>query len=252
MHLSGQTPLSTIETALIQLTNKAVSKEKTNEQLVGVFESRDERQNYLTYSQSSSTFEQLDLQSIAAQINSSMYLLGMREPLAQGLLMSNAAFLKEMYPTMTIPRFQRALALSMAGRLEPAAQHFGTWTPTYISQILNAYIAQEQKAIMKVRYKESLQEPTAAKPEPYELALRLALSFFTVIRLPEELETKPYDGIELWKFQYAYNFYKSHYSEGFDLQLDDVVEWATTMHKTYHKKEQQLAQDLAKFAKIKD
>ena len=79
------------------------------------------------------------------------YYIGIKEELSQEELFMNVTFIRENFSELNLVDIDQAINLSLRGDLNVDVEHYQSFTPLYISKILNAYKEYRGKIICSIR-----------------------------------------------------------------------------------------------------
>lgn len=79
------------------------------------------------------------------------YYIGIKEELSQEELFMNVTFIRENFSGLNLVDIDQAINLSLRGDLDVDVEHYQSFTPLYISKILNAYKKYRGKVICDIR-----------------------------------------------------------------------------------------------------
>jgi hypothetical protein len=92
--------------------------------------------------------------------------LGIREKMSDEELIINITFLKDSYPTITLEDIRLAIRYSLNGTLNVNPEAFGSFSPLYISKIINAYLEHKKDEIQRINaHKRYLEVINQKEPE---------------------------------------------------------------------------------------
>jgi len=81
------------------------------------------------------------------------YYIGIKEELSQEELFMNLNFIRENFSELNIVDINQAIDLSIKGDLDVEAEHYQSFTPLYISKILNSYKKYRNEVVFAIRKK---------------------------------------------------------------------------------------------------
>jgi hypothetical protein len=91
------------------------------------------------------------------------FFLGLKEDPSKEEIIINVTFIREHYDALATSDIERAIQLSVAGKLDVDNECYGKFSPIYISRILNSYVEHRNKTIGEVKAK--LNKLEAEKPK---------------------------------------------------------------------------------------
>lgn len=94
------------------------------------------------------------------------FYLGLKEEPSKEELIVNVQFIKEHFGNLSVADIDRAIQMSVAGKLDVDNECYGKFSPIYISRILNAYSEHRNKSIQEVKIK--LSKIESEKPKPID------------------------------------------------------------------------------------
>jgi len=133
------------------VSNKQLTPHKESQNLsIGAWiRNENEKQLFLTQfekklSEFKSNEDKVDL---IKSITSWRLHLGIREKMSDEELIINMAFIKDSYPNITLDDIRLAIRYSLNGTLGMNAEAFGSFSPLYISKVINAYLSYKKEEI---------------------------------------------------------------------------------------------------------
>lgn len=153
------------------VSNKPLTPHKESQSpLIGAWiRSKDEEQIYLTqFGKKLNQFKtKEDKVDLIKSITSWRLHLGIREKMSDEELIINMTFLKDSYPTLTLEDIRLAIRYSLNGTLNVNPEAFGSFSPLYISKIINAYLEHKKDELQKINaHKKYLEVMNREEPEP--------------------------------------------------------------------------------------
>jgi hypothetical protein len=91
------------------------------------------------------------------------FYLGLKEEPSKEEIIINVNFIREHFASLSVSDIDRAIQMSVAGKLDVDNECYGKFSPLYISKILNAYSLHRNNAIQEVKLK--LQKLEQDKPK---------------------------------------------------------------------------------------
>lgn len=88
-----------------------------------------------------------DVTKLIKMVTKWRIMLGLSKDMSEEELKMNVQFIKSNYPKYTIKDIDLAINYSLQGRLNVNVEPYGTFSPLYISKILNAYGAHAEEVI---------------------------------------------------------------------------------------------------------
>lgn len=86
------------------------------------------------------------------------YFIGIKEELTEEEIYTNVNFIKENFSQLSLVDIEQAMNLSINGELDINVEHYQSFTPMYISKILNAYKQYRGKIVIGINKKLSTLE----------------------------------------------------------------------------------------------
>jgi hypothetical protein len=133
------------------VSNKQLTPHKESQNLsIGAWiRNENEKQLFLTQfekklSEFKSNEDKVDL---IKSITSWRLHLGIREKMSDEELIINMAFIKDSYPNITLDDIRLAIRYSLNGTLGMNPEAFGSFSPLYISKVINAYLNYKKEEI---------------------------------------------------------------------------------------------------------
>lgn len=81
------------------------------------------------------------------------FYLGLKDEPSKEEIIINVNFIREHFASLAVSDIDRAIQMSVAGKLEVDNECYGKFSPLYISKILNAYSLHRNNAIQEVKVK---------------------------------------------------------------------------------------------------
>lgn len=136
------------------VSNKPLTPHKESQShLIGAWiRNKDEEQIYLTqFGKKLKEFKtNEDKVDLIKAITSWRLHLGIREKMSDEELIINMTFLKDSYPTLTLEDIRLAIKYSLNGTLNINPEAFGSFSPLYISKIVNSYLEHKEEEFRKI------------------------------------------------------------------------------------------------------
>lgn len=112
-----------------------------------------------------------DVTKLIKMVTKWRIMLGLSKDMSEEELKMNVQFIKSNYPKYTIKDIDIAINYSLQGRLNVNVEPYGTFSPLYISKILNAYGAHAEEVIneaLKEKKQAERRMESEKKVLPYE------------------------------------------------------------------------------------
>ena len=119
----------------LQQSNEILKQQKTTSKL----ESMETQIFNANLSKKIAEFDSLDDGNLVKVLTLWRTYLGVKEEMTAFELDLNISHIKEMYPEYTLDMIKMAIKCSMKGELKCDTKPYGSFSPFYISTILNAY-----------------------------------------------------------------------------------------------------------------
>ena len=84
--------------------------------------------------------------------------LGIREKMSDEELIINMNFLKESYPNITLEDVRLAIKYSLNGTLGMNPETFGSFSPLYISKVINSYLVYKREEMIAIQSRKNYHE----------------------------------------------------------------------------------------------
>ena len=84
--------------------------------------------------------------------------LGIREKMSEEELIINMNFLKESYPKISLEDIRLAIKYSLNGTLDVNPEAFGSFSPLYISKVINAYLTYKREELNAIQSRKNYHE----------------------------------------------------------------------------------------------
>jgi len=91
------------------------------------------------------------------------FFLGLKDEPSKEEIIVNVTFIREHFGSLAVSDIDRAIQMSVAGKLDVDNECYGKFSPIYISRILNAYVEHRNRSIQEV--KNRLVKIEQAKPK---------------------------------------------------------------------------------------
>jgi hypothetical protein len=144
------------------VSNKQLTPHKESQSLSigGWIRNEDEKQLYLSqFEKKLGQFKSKeDKVELIKSITSWRLHLGIREKMSDEELIINMTFLKDSYPNLTLDDIRLAIRYSLNGTLGINPEAFGSFSPLYISKIINAYFSYKQEQIVAMNQRKKYLE----------------------------------------------------------------------------------------------
>lgn len=102
-----------------------------------------------------------------------VYMIGMTGKVSDKDIIAVTTIIVDLFPNITIKQIEMAIKLSLQGALEVDTDTYGTFSPLYVSKILNAYLTYSKGIIKEVNWRKmSVDQMNQKQLEiPYEQRL---------------------------------------------------------------------------------
>lgn len=152
------------------VSNKPSTPHKESQNLsIGTWiRTEDEKQIYLaSFDKKLNEFKtKEDKLELIKAITSWRLHLGIREKMTDEELIINLTFIKDSYPNITIQDIRLAIRFSLNGTLNVNPETFGSFSPLYISKIINSYQDYKKEQIIGINARKKYFEVVNKKEPP--------------------------------------------------------------------------------------